>query len=201
MVRMSIHDRRMAGAAVRGREVGSLIGGGFGLAFVWINSGAVPAAARGVLLAVAVAALLAIVVLSARSFAARAGRSEPSLDAGASTTPDAAAFGWRYWSIVAIEAVALFGGARVLSVLGHPELGIAWVAVVVGTHFFALARVFRLARFHVLGALVTALGLAGFALGAVGRDDAIPIVSGVVTGFVLLGFGLWALAPVRTLRS
>jgi hypothetical protein len=201
MIRMSIHDTRMAGAAVRGREVGSLIGGGFGLAFVWINSAAVPAPARGVLLAVAGAALLAIVVLSARSFAAQAGRSEQSHDAGASTVPGAAAFGWRYRSIVAIEAVALFGGARLLSVLGHPELGIAWVAVVVGTHFFALGRIFRLARFHVLGALVTALGLAGFALDAVGRVGAIPIVSGVVTGFVLLAFGLWAMVPPRILRS
>jgi hypothetical protein len=199
---MSIHDRRMAGAAIRGREVGSLIGGGFGLAFVWINSAALPAAARGTLLAVAGAGLLAIIVLSARSFAGQArGRSERPGDPGASATPGAAPFGRRYWSIVAIEAVALFGGARVLSLLGHPELGIAWVAVVVGTHFFALGGVFRLARFHVLGALVTALGLAGFALGAVGQDDAIPVVSGVVTGFVLLGFGLWAMAPMRIPRS
>lgn len=96
-----------------------------------------------------------------------------------------------------MEAVALFGGARAVTALGFPQLGVAWVSFVVGTHFFALGRILRLARFHVLAVLVTLCGLAGFALAALGWSSVIAVVSGVVPGFVLLGFALRALVPFR----
>ena len=178
---------------VEGREIGALIGGAFGTVFVAVNSTAMTVFAHVAALLVAGCLLAAILLLSLRNLLRwRAASEDATADA---TRQHGNPFGWRYWTIVGIEAVALFGGARVITALGHPELGIAWVAVVVGTHFFALARIFRLTRFHVLGAIVTALGALGFLLGALGEVDAIALVSGVLSGFALLAFGLAALLP------
>lgn len=116
--------------------------------------------------------------------AAKRGRREPP-------------FGRAYWIIVLIEAIALFAGARLLTSLGHPELGAAWVAVVVGTHFFALGRVFGLDRFHVLATLVTLCGIGGFIAFFAAAPAFIPVISGVISGFVLLAFAMWALVPVE----
>lgn len=157
--------------------------------FVWINSAALTPSIRVPLLVIAGTSLVAVIALSIHSLRRRT--------ASVTTTTGRSPLDWKYWLIVGIEAVALVGGSQVLTALGHPELGIAWVAVVVGTHFFALARVFRLARFHVLGAVITACGLAGFVIRWFGQIEPIAIASGVLTGFVLLAFSLWAFAPMR----
>lgn len=172
-----------------GGVIGAQIGGVFGTMFVWINSAALALSARVPLLVIGGAALVAVIALSVRSLRRRTG--------SVGTTIGSSPFGGKYWLIVGIEAVALVGGSQVLTCLGHPELGIAWVAVVVGTHFFALARVFRLARFHVLGGIIVTCGAAGFGLRWLGQVEPIAIVSGVLTGLVLLAFSLWAFAPMR----
>jgi hypothetical protein len=188
---------------VRGQVLGSQIAGVFGVVFVGINSAGLPSVARTVLLVLAGAALVAIIALSARTFRRKPRSRDTSVpgDPGPDRGPERGVrkvpFGWRYWLVVGIEAVALFAGSRVVTGLGYPELGVAWVSVVVGTHFFALARIFHLVRFTVLGAVVTACGLAGFVLRIAGEVSAIAVVSGVVSGFVLLSFGLWAFAPAR----
>ncbi|WP_374945561.1 hypothetical protein [Agreia sp.] len=143
--------------------LGSQIAGVFGVVFVSVNSAALPAVARIALIAIAVAALVTIMILSVRG---HRGRAQPDDESStvAGHQGDRSPFGWKYWLVVAIEAVALFGCSRILTGLGFPELGVAWVAVVVGTHLSALARIFGLARFHVLGAVLTACGVAGFLL-------------------------------------
>ncbi|MEU4361784.1 hypothetical protein [Promicromonospora sp. NPDC023987] len=182
---------------VQGREIGAQIAGAFGLVFVWINSTALPLAVRVPLLVAAGIALAAILLLSVRSYRQQADR-EGSARAGTDQSTARASgspFGRKYWLVVGIEAIALFGGSQIIIGLGYPELGIAWVAFVVGTHFFPLARIFRLARFHVLGAIITAFGIAGFTIRAFGHVEPIAVVSGVLSGLALLGFGLWAFAP------
>lgn len=199
---MSIERERQAARPARGREVGSQIAGVFGMVFVWINSAGIPSPVRIPLLVVAGVALVLIVVLSIRSYRKQAGkRRAPVKSPDGSQARERSPFGWKYWVIVGIEAIALFAGARVITGLGHPELGVAWVAFVVGTHFFALARIFRLRRFQVLGAVITAFGISGFVLRACGQVEPIAIVSGVASGFVLLGFGLGAFAPTTVRRS
>ena len=175
---------------VRGREVGAQIAGVFGMVFVAVNSTALAPPVRIPLLVAAGIGLATIVLLSIRSYRTQA--------RAASSTPGGSPFGRAYWLVVGIEAVALFGGSRALTSLGHPELGVAWVAFVVGTHFFALARIFRLARFNVLGAIITVFGVAGFGLRALGHVEPIAVVSGVLSGLTLLAFGLWAFTPGRT---
>lgn len=190
-------------APVQGREIGSQISGVFGTVFVWVNSGGLPPAVQVPLVVAACAAFVVILVLSFRSYRAQRQNAASSVKLGSGDSPRGASrtspFGRAYWVIVVIEVIALFGGGRIITgVWGQSELGVAWVAFVVGTHFFALGRIFRLARFHVLGAIVTLLGIAGFVLYPLGAYDAIAVVSGVASGFVLLAFALWSFAPDRS---
>lgn len=190
-----VSDRTRA-VGTDGREVGALIGGAFGTVFVVINSGALPSLVRTALLVVAVVAVLAIVLLSIRS-RRQAVRAGGDIEEGADSSTQREGrrpFGRPYWLLVGVEGIALFGGSMIISRLGHPELGIAWVAFVVGTHFFVLARIFGLARFHLLAAVVTTLGIAGFVIRAFGHVEPIAMVSGVLSGLVLLAFALGAFA-------
>lgn len=172
----------------RGRTIGALIGGAFGTLFVWINSATFEFPTRTIVLVIAVAGFGVIIaqgVLNIRTW----------------TTPVTAAsssrFKWHYWLIVGVEAVAIVSGSYVLTDQGYPELSIAWVAAVVGAHFFALAWALRFAQLHVLGATITACGLAGFLVRWCGQVEPIAIVSGVSPGFALLTFSLWASSPAR----
>lgn len=171
----------------RGAEIGALIGGAFGLVFLVGNSSGFSTVGRIMVLVVGILAFAAILFLAFRSY----GRRRGSPQAGT-----AKAFGTSFWIIVAVEALALFGGTKLLAGLGYPELGVAWVSVVVGTHFFALGHVFGLRRFHLLAGVVTLCGIAGFIAFFIPAPAFIPVLAGVIPGFVLLAFGLWALAPV-----
>ncbi|WP_240519985.1 hypothetical protein [Brevibacterium aurantiacum] len=177
-----------------GAEIGSLIGGAFGLVFLIVNSTGFSTLGRALVLIVGIAAFAAIAFLALRGL----GRMKrPRAQTADSQLRTGGPFGRSYWIIVAIEAVALFGGIRLLSGMGHPELGVAWVAFVVGTHFYALGSVFKLGRFHILATVVTLCGIAGFIAFFAGAPDFIPVLGGIIPGFVLLAFGLWALVPLE----
>ncbi len=190
-----------------GAEIGALIGAGFGLLFLIINSSQFSTLGRTLVIAVGVLAFAGVAVFAVRGLIRSRGDAS-SGSTGFSDVPGAAPtaaserarreppFGRAYWIIVLIEAVLLFAGARLLSSLGHPELGVAWVAVVVGTHFYALGRVFGLDRFHVLATVVTLCGIGGFIAFFAAAPAFIPVISGVISGFVLLAFAVWALVPV-----
>lgn len=200
-----------------GAEIGSLIGGAFGLVFLIVNSASFSTLGRILVLVMGIAAFAVIVFFAIRSLgrmkraqvsSATSVESVESAESAESAEGQAAAgprrtvpFGRSYWIIVGIEALALFGGTRLLSGLGHPELGVAWVAFVVGTHFYALGHVFKLNRFHILATVVTLCGIAGFIAFFASIPAFIPIFSGIISGFVLLAFGLWALVPVEGERA
>ena len=173
-----------------GAEIGALIGAGFGLLFLIINTGQFSTLGRTLVITVGVLAFAGIAIFAIRGLmqGGRAGRGESGK--GSRREPP---LGRAYWIIVLIEAVLLFAGTRLLAGLGHPELGVAWVAVVVGTHFYALGRVFGLDRFHVLATVVTLCGIGGFIAFFAAAPAFIPVISGVIAGFVLLTFAMWAL--------
>ncbi|WP_241896949.1 hypothetical protein [Brevibacterium epidermidis] len=177
-----------------GAEIGALIGAGFGLLFLIINTGQFSTLGRTLVITVGVLAFAGIAIFAIRGLmqGGRAGRGESGK--GSRREPP---FGRAYWIIVLIEAVLLFAGTRLLASLGHPELGVAWVAVVVGTHFFALGWVFGLDRFHVLATVVTLCGIGGFIAFFAAAPAFIPVISGVISGFVLLAFAMWALIPTE----
>lgn len=163
-------------------KIGSLIGGMFGLIFVLVNTGSFPGPIALILRIVAAAVFVGIVVALARVPPAR--------------LPDISkqgGFGRGYWVVVAVEVVAIFGGLRIITgVLNRPDAAVAWIALVVGVHFFALARVWHLSFFTVLAAGLTVCGLVGLVIAFGGGPEvAIDLVGAVIPGALLLGFALW----------
>ncbi|WP_169250799.1 hypothetical protein [Brevibacterium sp. 'Marine'] len=179
-----------------GAGIGALIGAGFGLLFLVLNTVQFSTLGRTLVITVGVIVFAGIAVLAVRGLLRKrggGGRLGASGERGRRGPP----FGRAYWIIVLIEAGLLFAGTRLLASLGHSELGVAWVAVVVGTHFFALGWVFGLDRFHVLATAVTLCGIGGFIAFFAAAPAFIPVISGVISGFVLLAFGVWALTPTE----
>jgi hypothetical protein len=158
-----------------GFVVGSVVAITFGAVFVLVNSGGLPGPwplvvrAAGLLVG---ALLLAGLVLVARE-------APPATLAPVSGFVDR-----RFWIIVALEAVALFGGLFVVNdVLRRTAVSVAWVALVVGVHFFGLARIWRTPLYHWLGAAMTVLALVGFLIYALGGTAAtVGLVAGVGSG-------------------
>lgn len=160
--------------------VGHVIGASFGLVFVGVNSSPLMPALR-----------LAICLLAAASFGLvvagwvktlRTGRQQPS-----PATSDR--FDRTYWLIVAIEAVALFAGLAVISRI-EPAANLGWIALVVGLHFIALARVWPAGRADMLGIAIAmiALGIVGLVVAFFsGRVEPVMIIAGVGSGVGLTG--------------
>lgn len=161
------------------RMTGMLIGATFGAVFIFINaSGPLVIVAR-IVGALALAAVIVMWFLAVRR--AKQTGVEPAAPG------DGAMFGRGFLLVVVIEAVALFGGLRLLSALEvPPQANVAWVAFVVGVHFVALAPVWRSRAIAVPGAILTVLGVAGFVLAAAGAAEWVPFVSGVLSGVTLL---------------
>lgn len=179
-----------------GAEIGALIGAGFGLLFLVLNTVQFSTLGRTLVITVGVIVFAGIVVFAARGLLRKRGGGDRLGAPGERGRRERTS--WRaYWIIVLIEAILLFAGTRLLASLGHSELGVAWVAVVVGTHFFALGRVFELNRFHVLATVVTLCGIGGFIAFFAAAPAFIPVISGVISGFVLLAFAVWALTPTE----
>lgn len=174
----------------RAQQLGITIGTAFGLAYVLVNSGALPSAVATVLRVLAVLTFIGVQVAMRRGPA----------DGG--SAPDGAVrqrFGRGFWTVAFFEVVAVIGGIQVLSrVFDLPDAGVAWVSVVVGVHFNALALVWRESSLHVLAGVLTLLGVAGLVLAFAGASAATVVtVGGVLPGFWLLCGGAMAVAASR----
>ncbi|WP_206068242.1 hypothetical protein [Nonomuraea composti] len=179
---------------------GLLVGAVFGAVFVFVNAHD-PLNSTVALLLRVVAGLAAATVLVLWFTAARGQR-----DGG--EAPRGAMFGRGYLVIVAAEAVLLFGGLRVLAALGAPEqANVAWVALVVGVHFVALAPIWKAWDIAVPGVVLSLLGVAGLVLAPTSAAAWVPFLSGVLSGIVLLAGAVtvsWrtvAARPSQTDRS
>jgi hypothetical protein len=175
-----------------GIVAGSMVAITFGAVFVLVNSAGLPAPWPLVIRTVGlvVAALLIVGLV-------RVIRTAPP----PTQAPASDYMGRRYWLIVALEAGALFGGLTVINgVLHRTAVSVAWVALVVGVHFFGLARIWRMPLYHWLGAAMTVLGLAGFLIYALGGTAAIVgLVAGVGSGAAL--YATVGVALRNTLRG
>ena len=177
-------------SSLPGTYVGHLVIASFGLVFVGVNSGSLNSAWRLTAIALAVAAFLII--------AAAFGRTLRSWN---EIAPDVALtrFNKPFLVIVAIEAVALFGGAAIINRM-EPSAALGWIALVVGLHLIALAFWWMPGQIGFLssGVALTLLGIAGLFIGFLThQSDAVALLSGVGSGIVLLGTSL--IAAVRTL--
>jgi len=158
----------------------------FGLIFVMANVGTLPSTLGTAFAVLAVAAFVVVLLTVLRPDR----ESEPG-------TPGGTAFGRGYWLELAAEVAAGAVGLVVLNgPLDAPDAGVAWIAFVVGVHFFGLAVVWRQSFFRWLGAAITACGALGLILAAAGSSAAgIAAVGGVLPGFVLLVSGLLGPRP------
>lgn len=126
----------------RGALVGAMISGMFGLAWTQWGAAGVSGAASGAVRVAGIVIGLVIFFLSARL------RRSTLRDSGsASSTAPRERSGSMFSSpayrlVVALEVVALLGGALLLGAIGHREYIIAWFATVVGIHFLAFGRLF-----------------------------------------------------------
>lgn len=67
------------------------------------------------------------------------------------------AFGW----VFTIEAVLIVAAVNVLGALGRPDLVLPVIAIIVGLHFYPMARIFRRRIDTWLASALTAIGLLG----------------------------------------
>jgi hypothetical protein len=168
---------------MRGRHVGSLVAGAFGLVYVLVNTGPLPSAAAVPLRIGAVIVFVAVLVSLRR----------PPPQPAAGTPAQRAVVGPGYWLVVAVEVVALVAGLRVINgVLDAPQAGVAWISLVVGLHFVPLGFLFREPFFYWLAGAIAACGAIGLVLAVAGASKApIAAISGVIPGALLLASGLW----------
>ena len=163
--------------------VGTLVGASFGLVFVLVNAGPLPATTAWRTLGVLASA--AVVVLLLRLRVPR----PPQPARGAARV---------YALSVAAEVVAIPLGARVLGALDRSDLVLPWVVLVVGVHFWPFARAFHAPVFRWLAVALVAPALAGGAAVLADVPEAGP-ASGVAAGFVLvLGVGAALVVGART---
>ncbi|WP_147916184.1 hypothetical protein [Ruania zhangjianzhongii] len=152
----------------------ALIGAGFGLLFLLINAGSLPAPWP---LGVRVAGVLLTAAVAARVLT---GAVAPAPRPGPSAMRT-------YWRWVGIEGIAIVAGTFLLGRFGLGEFGVLWVIAVVGVHFLPFATAFGHRAYAALGWVLIALALVGAVLailfGATGSG-----VAGVTAGVVLLVF-------------
>ncbi|HZK36297.1 MAG TPA: hypothetical protein VFC57_05010 [Aeromicrobium sp.] len=177
-------------SSLPGTYVGHLIIASFGLVFVGVNSGSLNYAWRFTAIALAAAAVLAVAAAFGRTL-----RNWNDVSPEIKLTR----FNKPFLIIVAIEVVALFGGARIIGSV-EPSAILGWVALVVGLHLIALAIWWMPGQIGFLftGVALTLLGIAGLVIGFLTQEtDTVALLSGVGSGIVLLGTSL--IAAVRTL--
>jgi hypothetical protein len=164
-----------------GLVIGSLIAISFGLVFILLNSGGVAAPWPTVIRVAGVVA--AVVLLAGVVRVSRAEVPAGTHDAGVRGFSD-----WRFRVIALVEFVSIFAGIFLLNTVFHLQAtGVAWVAFVVGVHFVALALIWRMPMFTVLGVVMAVLGVLGFVLIVLIDGGMGMLVAGVGSGLALFG--------------
>ncbi|MFN8355799.1 MAG: hypothetical protein U0Y10_15185 [Spirosomataceae bacterium] len=86
----------------------------------------------------------------------------------------------RYWMIFAAEGIAILLAKNILVNLGYNELFIPCFVLIVGLHFFPLAKVFDRTFDYYIGAWTTLVAILGIAL-TLQQSLSQPIINGLVS--------------------
>ncbi|WP_203863164.1 hypothetical protein [Planobispora rosea] len=170
---------------------GLLVGAVFGAVFVVVNAqsplNTLTAGLLRVAACLAAASVLAMWFLAVR-WERSAGAAQPTATStGAARPGTPGMYGRGYLIILVAEVVLLYGGLQVLAAWDRPvQANVAWIALVVGVHFIALAPVWKDWMIAVPGTILSLLGVAGLVMVSTGALDWVPFVSGVLSGVVLL---------------
>lgn len=95
------------------------------------------------------------------------------------------------WSSTA-EGIGIFVAVNLVNNLGHPELLLPAIALVVGLHFFPIAYAVPFHFFYLLGAALLAAAACGFAIA--------PPLGSAIAGFAAAG-ALWLAAVFAIARD
>lgn len=172
---------------MQNRLTGMLIGAVFGAVFVFVNASSPLNSVLATVLQVAASVALAFIVIMWFT----AGKRLRTGAAASAREPGGSFYGRGYLLIVAAEAILLFGGIAVLRALGRPEeTNVAWISLVVGLHFVALAPVWKEPSILIPGVVLTVLGVVGLVMTFTSAIAWVPIVSGVASGVTLLSGSL-----------
>ncbi len=68
-------------------------------------------------------------------------------------------YGWIFGLVFGLEIVIIALGSILLNVFHHPEFLLPFVSIVVGVHFFPLAKLFNVRLYYVTGALLVLVGV------------------------------------------
>lgn len=173
---------------------GHVVGGSFGVAFIVANSAPMPAVLRGFFIVAAAAVLMLTVYAFGRG-----------VSNGSVVRPEEGDEGFNrpYWILVAIEAVALVGGMRLL-IDWQPSAVVGWIALVVGLHFLGLARLWKSGSTEItlIAIALTILGVVGLVISFTADSlAAVGLVSGVGSGVALLASSLHGAVTSRSRRQ
>jgi hypothetical protein len=160
-----------------GRRLGSVISAVFGVIYIEVNAGSLPGTMMLMLRVLGAAVFLLVLIRLWLDGPQR----PPPLDGGG------VGFGTRYWLIVALEAAGIVIGGAALRAVGLGSATVAWVSVVVGLHFLALAAVWGLSLFRRLGTAIALCGAVAIVGAAAGADTGwVAGIGGVLPGGLLL---------------
>lgn len=197
---MTAHQSLSQQPTVTPTYIGHVIGSLFGLVFVLVNSAPLMPASRIIVCVAAVAAFIVIVIAfirTARVSTQRRGTVQSEAD------DSVVGFTGRYWIIVGVEAILLFGGLAIVRQV-EPAAALGWIALVVGIHFFPLSQLWTSGRAQIMAIAfaMTALGIVGLVIAFTKHDaDVVALVSGVGSGIVLLGTAFIIALRTLTQRS
>ncbi|GAA0294089.1 hypothetical protein GCM10010302_35910 [Streptomyces polychromogenes] len=185
----------------RGGGRASLIGTGFGVMWFALGQAVVHGAARPYVLAAGALLFAASAATVVRLFLLA--RATPADEPGVPPPPGGG--GPKFLTVLLVEVAVLGAGNNVLrTTLDRPEMMLSWSALVVGAHFFPLARTLRAPVLRLVGAAMLAtVGLAAVAVLGLGADgQAWSYVPGLGCAAVLWGgTALSGLRAGRTTRD
>ena len=168
-------------ADTRGALAGAIISAAFAVAWAMWGASGLSSTAAAVIRIVALLAGLALIgrAMMLRQSSPRAA-DENSMFAST-----------EYRWIVAVEVIALFGGAVVLGATGETAYTIAWFALIVGAHFLSFGRAFW-TGFYVVGMVLIGGAVAGALIGLAGGSAAgIRAVTGLTAATDLFFASAW----------
>ncbi|MEU5810027.1 hypothetical protein [Streptomyces sp. NPDC047718] len=174
---------------------GALIGTAFGLMWFSLGQSAVTGVARPAVLAATLVLFGASAAAVVRLFLLA--RRTPEGEEGVPVAPGGG--GPKFLTVVLVEAAVLgAGNGYIGNTLDRPELTLAWSALVVGGHFFPLAKSLRAPVLRVIGALMVAtVGVAALATQLPGATEKLwQSVPGIGCAAIL-----WAGAALTGLRA
>jgi hypothetical protein len=199
---MATHTHNAESLPERGALVGTAISALFGVVWIhWAASGLNGTAAMTV--RVVGSAIGAVILFRTAQLWSSVRRPSRPAAIAPSRSSVASMFSSRgYLAVVAVQAVSIGAGNKLLAATGHGDYAIAWTAAVVGSHFLALGRLF-FAGFYWLGSALIVAGMAGTVVGLAGGGSAgIGTTAGLTGAASLFVAGAWPLLsrPSTTVR-